>query len=62
MSFSLMQVLVQGCSNKEIAIQMQLAEATVKMHVTAILKTLGVNNRTQAAIAVEKLGLDVSSN
>jgi len=55
-------LLVQGCSNKEIAIQMQLAEATVKMHVTAILKTLGVNNRTQAAIAVEKLGLDVSSN
>ena len=50
-------LLVRGCANKEIASQMQLAEATVKMHVTAILKTLGVTNRTQAAMAVEKLGL-----
>jgi DNA-binding NarL/FixJ family response regulator len=36
---------------------MSLAEATVKMHVTAIIKSLGVNNRTQAAMAAEKLGL-----
>jgi DNA-binding NarL/FixJ family response regulator len=50
-------LLVKGCSNKDVASQMQLAEATVKMHVTAILKTLGVNNRTQAAMAVEKLGI-----
>ena len=50
-------LLVKGCSNKEIAAQMQLAEATVKMHVSAIFKTLGVSNRTQAAIAVEQHGL-----
>ena len=36
---------------------MQLAEATVKMHVSAIFKTLSVSNRTQAAIAVEQHGL-----
>ena len=36
---------------------MELAEATVKMHVTAIFKALGVNNRTQAAMAVEKQGI-----
>lgn len=50
-------LLVQGHSNKEIARQMDLAEATIKMHVTSILKSLGVSNRTQAAMAAEKLGL-----
>lgn len=53
-------LLVQGCSNKQIAFDLQLAEATVKMHVTAILKTLGVTNRTQAAMAVERLGLEIT--
>lgn len=56
-----LRLLVEGISNKEIATQLDLAEATVKMHVTAIFKTLGVTNRTQAAMAVEKLGLDVHS-
>ena len=57
-----LSLLVQGCSNKEIAARMSLAEATVKMHVTAIMKTLGVANRTQAAMAAEKLGLRFSPN
>jgi len=52
-----LNLIVKGCSNKEIALQMNVAEATVKMHVTAILRSLGVNNRTQAAMAAEKLGL-----
>lgn len=55
-------LLVQGYSNKEIARQMELAEATVKMHVTSILKSLGVNNRTQAAMAAEKLKLGLPAN
>ena len=55
-------LLVQGYSNKDIAELMQLAESTIKMHVTAILKTLGVNNRTQAALAAEKLGLGLTTN
>lgn len=50
-------LLVQGFSNKDIATQLGLSEATVKMHVTSILKGLGVSNRTQAAMAAEKLGL-----
>ena len=49
--------MIQGVSNKEIANNLGLAEATVKMHVTAILKSLGVSNRTQAVVAVEKLGI-----
>lgn len=55
-----MQVLglmIQGKPNKLICRQLQLAEGTVKIHVTAILKALGVTNRTQAVIAVSKLGL-----
>ena len=50
-------LLVQGKPNKLICRDLNLAEGTVKIHVTAILKTLGVMNRTQAVIAVSKLGL-----
>lgn len=54
--------LIQGHSNKVIASQLNIAEATVKMHVTSIMKCLGVSNRTQAAMAAEKLGLCISVN
>ena len=53
-------MVVQGNSNKVIAARLELAEATVKMHVTAILKCFGVSNRTQAAMAAEKFGLNLS--
>lgn len=50
-------MLRQGKSNKEIARDLDLAEITVKLHVTAILRALGVENRTQAAIIAAKIGL-----
>jgi len=50
-------LMVQGKPNKLICRELNLAEGTVKIHVTAILKTLNVSNRTQAVIAVGKLGL-----
>jgi len=50
-------LLVQGKPNKLICRDLNLAESTVKIHVTAILKALHVANRTQAVIAVGKLGL-----
>jgi len=50
-------LVVQGKPNKIICRELDLAEGTVKIHVTAILKALGVTNRTQAVIAVGKLGL-----
>lgn len=50
-------LLAQGLSNKAIGQQMQLAEATIKMHISSIFKILDVNNRTQAAIAAGKYGL-----
>lgn len=54
-------LLVEGHSNKKIGTHLGLAEGTVKMHVTAILKELNVSNRTQAAMAAEKLGLELPS-
>ena len=52
-------LLGQGKSNKEIARVLELAEGTVKLHVTAILKALNVNNRTRAVVAASHLGLSV---
>ena len=52
-----LNLIKNGHSNKVIASDLALAEATVKMHVTAIFKCLGVSNRTQAALEAEKLDL-----
>lgn len=50
-------LMARGMSNKEIASDLELAEATVKMHITNIMRTLEVSNRTQAVIKAERLGL-----
>lgn len=50
-------LLVQGMSNKMLCRELGLAEGTVKVHVAAVLKTLGVANRTQAVLAVSRLGI-----
>jgi DNA-binding CsgD family transcriptional regulator len=47
-------VMMQGKSNKAICRALNLAEPTVKNHVTAILKALKVTNRTEAVIKVAK--------
>ena len=49
-------LLMQGKSNKAICRALDLAEPTVKYHVTTILKALKVANRTEAVLAVGKLG------
>jgi DNA-binding NarL/FixJ family response regulator len=54
-------LVVQGKPNKIICRELDLAEGTVKIHITAILKALRVTNRTQAVIAVSKLGLKLPS-
>lgn len=51
-------LLAQGKSNKQIGETLGLTEATVKQHVSAILKTLGVTNRTQAVLAGRRLSRD----
>jgi DNA-binding NarL/FixJ family response regulator len=50
-------LMMQGKSNKAICRALDLAEPTVKNHVTAILKALKVTNRTEAVIAAGTLGL-----
>jgi two-component system nitrate/nitrite response regulator NarL len=47
---SILRFLIDGDSNKSIARKMDIAEATVKVHVKAILRKIRVHNRTQAAI------------
>ena len=47
---SILRGLVDGAPNKVIAQRLQITEATVKVHVKAILRKIRVKNRTQAAI------------
>ena len=44
-----------GLANKQIAFHLGIAEATVKAHMTALMRKLQVSNRTQVAILGEKL-------
>ncbi|MBB4187213.1 response regulator [Sinorhizobium terangae] len=50
-------LICEGMPNKLIAYEMQLAEATVKAHITALLRRLGVHNRTQAAMLVREVSI-----
>ncbi|MGC2555740.1 MAG: response regulator transcription factor, partial [Candidatus Sulfotelmatobacter sp.] len=50
-------LLVAGRSNKEIAQTLDIAEATVKSHVSTILMRLGVEDRTQAVVTALQRGL-----
>ena len=50
-------LMMKGRSNKAISRTLNLALPTVKNHVTAILKTIKVTNRTEAVIAIGSLGL-----
>ena len=51
-----LMMLSEGLLNKQIAYQLGVSEATVKAHVSAILQKLGVDSRTQAVIAITKIG------
>lgn len=53
----ILSIMMQGQSNKEIALRLNLSEVTVKMHVTAVFKSLGVINRTQAVLVARRLAL-----
>jgi len=53
--------LLEGKSNKQICRELDLAEATVKVHVRAILRVLGVNSRTEAMVAAARLGFGIAA-
>ncbi|MFN5510010.1 MAG: response regulator [Burkholderiales bacterium] len=52
-----LRLVVRGLPNKSIGRHLALAEGTVKVHVSAVLKALGASNRTQAVLAVNRLGV-----
>jgi DNA-binding NarL/FixJ family response regulator len=59
--FRVLQMLGTGLLNKQIAFELGVSEATVKAHMTAILRKLGASNRTQAVLIAGKLALDPES-
>ena len=56
--FQVFGMLCSGRLNKQIAHELQITEATVKVHMTAILRKLGAANRTQAALLAGRLLID----
>jgi DNA-binding NarL/FixJ family response regulator len=60
---TVMDLLTDGHSNKEIAARLSISMATVKAHISTILRTLDVDNRTQAALIGLRLryGLEIVS-
>jgi DNA-binding NarL/FixJ family response regulator len=59
--FRVLGMLCTGLLNKQIAYELDVSEATVKAHVTAILRKLAVTTRTQAVLAAGRLAVDRSS-
>ncbi|MFC7065445.1 response regulator [Brucella rhizosphaerae] len=51
-------MLAEGLLNKQIAYELNVSEATVKAHVSAVLQKLGVDSRTQAVILLSRIGND----
>lgn len=50
-------LVAQGMSNKQIAYEIGVSEATVKLHINALLRSVGATNRTQAVITAQKMGI-----
>lgn len=56
--FRVLTMLTEGLLNKQIAYDLSVSEATIKAHVTAILRKLGVHSRTQAVISAQRLSVE----
>lgn len=54
----ILRYLSEGLLNKQIAYEMDISEATVKAHITAIFRRLGVTNRTQAVLVAKELDIN----
>lgn len=53
--FRVLTMVCDGLLNKQIAYELNVSEATVKAHVTAIFRKLGVRTRTQAALLLQQM-------
>ncbi|MGR0277598.1 LuxR C-terminal-related transcriptional regulator [Marinomonas dokdonensis] len=58
--FKVLCYLHEGLLNKQIAYELDISEATVKAHITAIFRKLEINNRTQAVLIASDLKLQLS--
>ena len=58
--YRILMMFAQGLLNKQIAYELNVSEATIKAHATAIFRKLNVRNRTQAVIAIGQL--DIGDN
>lgn len=56
--FRVLAMIGEGLLNKQIAWDLGVSEATIKAHMTAIMRKLGVGNRTQVALVANQLALD----
>ena len=56
--FTVFKLLQDGLLNKQIAYDLNITEATVKAHISAIFRKLGVNTRTQAVLLLKQLDID----
>lgn len=56
--YKVLYYLTEGWLNKQIAYDLNISEATVKAHITAIFRKLGVTNRTQVVIQAQRLTLE----
>lgn len=54
-------LMIRGLSNREIAKQLDLSEGTVKIHATAIFKSLGVSSRAEAMVASATYHIDFNN-
>lgn len=59
--FRVLTMIAEGLLNKQIAYELGVTEATVKAHMTSIMRKMGVNNRTQVALAAHQLALEGDS-
>ena len=55
--FDVLEHIVHGKSNKDVAAELEISEATVKTHVNSLLSKLGVTDRTQATTAAIQRGI-----
>ncbi len=55
----ILNLVSEGMLNKQIAYQMEISEATVKAHITAIFRKLDVINRTQAVLVAKQLDVEL---
>ena len=53
-----LSMLAEGLLNKQIAYELNVSEATIKAHVSAVLQKLGVDSRTQAVIRLSRIGTE----